>query len=1067
MDKLEWYESVQVEINKDLDAFYNKFYKIDKLEKIGPNSYRVNPCPVCGHRNCCTLKDNAVHCFSGKCDWKGTHITAWYSYAKDKLGLTMYEAINKLEEFAHIKFPVGTPEEMQAYEKHQKQQRMLRIAEDFYHEQLMICEEKFEYKGKYYTPLEYMTEVRKRKIETLKAFKIGFSKHYFDLSNQLLECGYTKEEIKEAKVWQPEGTFVFFYRHPSTKEIMRTNIKNPFQARYKNRGDNGKVTDGDIIVGYSTGSKFMYFSPGFSFSEDVILVEGEHDVMSVYEQGYTNVAGTGGQLERENQLFIINKVEQDKNIYTMYDNDGAGEKYTTLTNEYFADRPVLKINYNDNFNDPDEYFKDCSECEQVSALINKATPLETDKYKIRKVGNIWSIATRERKLEFIIKGDKNGSFKGSATYFMNGVMTDREEDIALFKCKAKIKPLNFFLYDYIEEYFNSDIDKKKVEELAEIYPMTAKKDEVIKRLASLIFEAGNAEEIVNKIKIILKRNTADHENVVDTILKEVNDIQNKHSTISLSNIPKMRIGQYFNVRNNDAYMYFTYVKIDGDVKRKLPFLLRNDGTLIRLDLLKRKDTQCLLLVDNKYELPFEINDAVLELNECSLTQEWVEKFKNNEIPEDDLDPGKLVGEIEAYLKKFYYTNDPNIYKVLALYIYSTYYYELFAQIPYLYLTGSKGSGKSILDECIKLLSFNAKMALDITEAALFRTLSVEGGVLILDEQENLNAKNSRTTDNSMAAILKGGYARSGFVYRVNTEKGTTERFSVYGPKVISNIQGMDDVIEDRCIIIQTYALKLTKDTKMEDPKHYTEERLDEIRDLTSRCAISALLNFKALSDIYNGSLFETGNARLSQILTPIQSVAKLADSKETREVQMSNPDVIEYTGKFEKSLMSYWSTTLKIWKDNTEKNTPEGIIKRVVTETAKELYGLVPSDELDFTRASDHKYTEAIRFNKEEGWFEINIVHFKCFIEERKPGETAYVRYLTKWIKTAFKMEQSDIKRRSVHIQNEDLLKEFKGNERPKVNFYRFYFKDFINMDDDFMNPSSKKESIKKDMPLF
>ena len=142
----------------------------------------------------------------------------------------------------------------------------------------------------------------------------------------------------------------------------------------------------------------------------------------------------------------------------------------------------------------------------------------------------------------------------------------------------------------------------------------------------------------------------------------------------------------------------------------------------------------------------------------------------NKISDEELEPSLLIKEIERYIRKFYYTNDNNVYKIVSLYIYTTYYYELFAQIPYLFLNGSKGSGKSILDECIKLLSFNAKMALDITEAALFRTLSVEGGVLILDEQENLNSKN-RTMDNSMAAILKGGYARSGAVYRCNTEKG--------------------------------------------------------------------------------------------------------------------------------------------------------------------------------------------------------------------------------------------------------------------------------------------------------
>lgn len=1066
MDKLEWYERVEEYINNNLVSFYDEFYNIDGLKKIGA-SYRINPCPMCGHSNCCTLTSNTVHCFSGACNWKGTHITAWYMYAGEKLGLSIYEAVASLEKYTGHKFPAGTPAEIEAYEKHQKHQAILRIAEDFYHDQLLNCDVAYSVDdGHKYTPLDYMTNVRQRQLNTLKVFKVGFSYKYFDLYNTLLAEGYSKEEIKEAKVWVPEGVFVFFYRHPITKDIVRVNTKNPFSSRFTSKDELGNRVESDIIVGFSTGNKVLYFPPNFSMSEDIIVVEGEHDLYAVWEAGFFNVIAVGGQIEKEYQLSTLNKLK-DVNIYTFFDNDEAGKNYTNTVNEYFADRPVAKIIYNDSYSDPDEYFKLNISAKSIEDLISTSEKLITDKFKINKNGNLWSIATRDKKLEFTMRGKNDkGSFKGSATYYMNGVLSDREDDIPLVKCKAKIKPLNFHLYDYMEAYFNSNISKKNLEELISIYTMSAKKDEIVKSVATKIYESHNDEDLINEIKIKFKQHTSDWNNIVDTILKEVNDIQNKSSNVSLTNIPKMRVGQYYNVRNNDAYMYFTYVKIDGDVKRKLPFLLRNDGTLIRLDLLKRKDSQCLLLIDNKYELPFEINDAILELNECSLTQEWVEKFVDNKITDDELEPSVLIKKIEMYIRKFYYTNDSNIYKILSLYIYTTYYYELFAQIPYLFLNGSKGSGKSILDECIKLLSFNAKMALDITEAALFRTLSVEGGVLILDEQENLNSKN-RTMDNSMSAILKGGYARSGAVYRCNSEKGgIVEKYTVYGPKVISNIMGMDDVIEDRCIIINTYALKLTKETKMEDPKHYAEERLDEIRELTSKCALSALRNFKKLYTIYDGSLFETGNARLSQILTPIQAVASLVDSKEVEEFKKLNPDVEGMTGEYETALMSYWNLTLKSLKENIEKDTPEGIIKRSVSVIAKELWGLVPPKDIELTDSSNHKYNESIKFDKEDGWFEVNVLHFKCFIEEIKPGETAYTRYIPRWIKTVFKVEPCDIKRKSVHVENEELMKEFKGNTKPKVNVYRFYFKDFINMEESFFAENEEHDS-KKEQPLF
>ena len=112
MDKLEWYEKVEEYINENLTSFYEEFYGVSELKKIG-TSYRINPCPVCGHSNCCTLTGNTVHCFSGSCNWKGTHITAWYMYAGDKLGLSVYEAVAKLEKFTSYKFSAVTPEEIE------------------------------------------------------------------------------------------------------------------------------------------------------------------------------------------------------------------------------------------------------------------------------------------------------------------------------------------------------------------------------------------------------------------------------------------------------------------------------------------------------------------------------------------------------------------------------------------------------------------------------------------------------------------------------------------------------------------------------------------------------------------------------------------------------------------------------------------------------------------------------------------------------------------------------------------------------------------------------------------
>ena len=45
MDKLEWYEKVEEYINDDLVSFYEEFYGVSELRKVG-TSYRINPCPA-------------------------------------------------------------------------------------------------------------------------------------------------------------------------------------------------------------------------------------------------------------------------------------------------------------------------------------------------------------------------------------------------------------------------------------------------------------------------------------------------------------------------------------------------------------------------------------------------------------------------------------------------------------------------------------------------------------------------------------------------------------------------------------------------------------------------------------------------------------------------------------------------------------------------------------------------------------------------------------------------------------------------------------------------------------
>ncbi len=1060
MNKLQWYDKITNLILDNVEKFYEDFYPKSMIQRVG-KSYRLQPCPVCGHNDCSTVGE-AVNCFS--CGWKGTHINALIEYFMEVKGEPRWNAINALEDYFHLKYPRGSTKEEYEAAIHKERLGMIKIiAANFYHRKLMTDQTTYSYKTdtvtKEFTPLQYQLSIRGHSIDSLKAFRVGFVNNYLDLWNMLIKEGYSKEEIKEAKIWFPEGVYVYSYFHPITKEVQRMNIKNPFNITMKDK------TGEDIVVpGMSSGDKVIGFAPGFSFNKPAMILEGENDAITVYEQGFTNVAWIGGNFNSE-MLSIMER--QNKPIYLCYDNDDVGLKYTERTDEELPHKDLRVIEFDTNYNDIDEYYRKSESPKPIDKLVSSAKKLTTDAFKIYQDREKWVIANRHKRLEFRITGrDNKGNIVGQTDFYVDGFLKDREEDKPLGKCRANKRPFNFYLSDAMEKYFNTDLEDRDFDELLDIYKYCSHKSQIIKLLAKHAYDSKDYEETIRTVRMTLGSD------VCDAVLKEVNDLQNSYALKEYSSIPKIRISHYFNITNNDAYFYFTYIKHDGDAVRRLPYLLRNDRQMIRLDLLKRKDSQCLLLIDNKYELPDEVTDALFDYKECSLWSEWAIKYCEGKIAEEELNPHDILKLIETYVKKFYYFKDETIYKVLALWIYGTYYYELFGQYPYLLLNGEKGSGKSLLDTVLYMFCFNAKLAVDISEASLFRMIAVEGGTIIMDEVENLTSRKA-TQNSTMASLLKGGYAKQGKVYRVNMENSTNEGFEAFAPKVISNIFGVEDVIEDRCIRIPTYRLTPTKGIKMEDPKYYIDERMSEVREVTSKCCLSALEHFQTINAIYRNISFITKTARLTQILNPLYAIALYVDAiyenGNNPNLDVSKLDLDNIRGEYVGAFLTFYENVIAKTKEDIEIGTPEGIIKHVVEQIALEITDRIPSNQKEYTITHHHKYKEPIEFNLEEGWFDINVIHFKCFIEEHMPGETAYTRTVHKWVKSSFNIDSNNIKRRTANIEeSEELTKEFKGNKKPKVNYYRFFINDFIkDSTNNFLSNAEKISPVKRSNRAF
>ena len=465
---LHWYEQCNAYIENHLEDFLEKFYPGSTGVPL-TNGYRLNPCPICGHNDCSTFTNGLVHCFS--CGWNGNNISAYIEYAVEKTSKNRRTAIKEIEDFCDLKFPRSeNKKQREEEEQRERLSEIKRIAVDFYVQQLRNVNTKYEALGRMFKPLDYLKVVRSHSEETLVSFKVGFSENYFMLKQGLVEEGYSNEEIKAAQIWLPAGVFVYPQWHPITKEILRLNTKNPFNVTIEAKDRPGEEVE---IKGFSRGEKACGFAPGFSFKKPVIIVEGENDAQTLYETGdekAKNVSWIAGSLKPE-QAEIFKHAKSK--IYLMMDNDEPGRKYIEMLNDLLPNKEVLVIEYDRNYNDPDDYYLKSPTKKSITELMNDAEAMVTTKFVTSKDGQKWVIENRHKRLLFDMDyiDDKKGVIVGAAKIFVGGEMKDSKTNTSLTKLPAAFKPLCLYLNDEIERYYNASegLGDKSKKELIEMF----------------------------------------------------------------------------------------------------------------------------------------------------------------------------------------------------------------------------------------------------------------------------------------------------------------------------------------------------------------------------------------------------------------------------------------------------------------------------------------------------------------------------------------------------------------------------------------------------------------------
>ena len=204
------------------------------------------------------------------------------------------------------------------------------------------------------------------------------------------------------------------------------------------------------------------------------------------------------------------------------------------------------------------------------------------------------------------------------------------------------------------------------------------------------------------------------------------------------------------------------------------------------------------------------------------------KWKNNDIQKylqsnDKVNPKEIFENLFSLEKKYFEYEFDYDYYYEPCWITHTYFYTLFDITPYNDYSGMKNVGKSKHLKLLRMLCYNGILAGDVSISSVFRTIQGTGATLLLDETENLKGGKEDRAD--LENLLRNGFSKEGQITRSKEGKNKDFQpvfFSVYSPKSLGHIQGLDNVLEDRCI-----KTKLSRTTN----KKIADSEPDENEDL--------------------------------------------------------------------------------------------------------------------------------------------------------------------------------------------------------------------------------------------
>ena len=446
----------------------------------------------------------------------------------------------------------------------------------------------------------------------IEEFKIGYVPWKNNFYDELLKK-YSEEEISLTGL---------YYKHDKTgKMIDRFNSRIIFPVN-NIMGDTiafgGRIIKESKLAKYINSPETEFYKKGNmifnldkakslrSKTNEVIVVEGYMDVVSVYSSGIKNVIANSGTALTERQIDIIWKFFSNPII--CLDGDQSGQNAAIRIAEklfpYVSEENKIYFAIMPEGNDPDDYIKKNGHENFLSFLkekqiiqsfiwnhfINKVNinnPFEISKFEKRIKKICYSIKDETLKKyvleDFLTKIEKLTPRQSANKVYRNFKNFSKRSSQILKETKSLYERKNHFSKTQVNEFSvlfiflnYPDIAAKKIEEISEIEFLSDKNEDLKKLIISLILDNEEKQTILSKVNTDFKELVEDinkNSNVEiiiktkseEDILELLNDLIKELK--ELDNLKKIESLEKELINNLDESSYSELIKLKNQLNR--------------------------------------------------------------------------------------------------------------------------------------------------------------------------------------------------------------------------------------------------------------------------------------------------------------------------------------------------------------------------------------------------------------------------------------------------------------------------------------------------------------------